>query len=186
VVFKPARRHRLIVEGTPYRLNGDNMIARQITFAGRTYSFQDRVTSEASIDYIFGGYQYDFLSRPAGHVGIQGGVGYANATGTLTDQFGFKGVETQSFPFPLVGLEFRVLPLARRHLFSVRGEAKGMSLGDYGRYVEGGIHGGVGFGRHFTVEAGYRIVDADVHRKDETRGFTPRFTGPLFSIQVRE
>jgi hypothetical protein len=35
------------------------------------------------------------------------------------------------------------------------------------------------------IEAGYRVVDADIHRKDQTRGFTPRFTGPLFSIQFR-
>jgi hypothetical protein len=61
-----------------------------------------------------------------------------------------------------------------------------MSLGDYGHFLQGAIHGGVGLGRHITVRVGYRVVDADVHRKDLTRGITPRFNGPVFSVQFRD
>ncbi len=185
LVFKPAARHRLILEGSPYRLRGTADINRQFTFGGRQYTVRDRVVSEADITYVFGGYQFDFLTGARGHAGLQGGVAYVDATGTLNSQaFGFSGTETQSFPFPVAGAEFRLLPLATP-LLQVSGGVKGMSLGDYGHYVDGAINAGIGIGRRLTVLAGYRIADADVHRKDRTRGFTPRFTGPVFAVEVR-
>lgn len=185
LVFKPAPRHRLILEGTPYRLRGTADVNRQIVFAGEQFTVRDRVTSTADITYVFGGYQFDVLTGARGHLGFQGGVAYVDATGTLrSEAFGFTGTETQSFPFPVAGAAFRLLPLATP-LLQIGGGIKGMSLGDYGHYLDASLDAGLGLGRHVTVLAGYRIADADVHRKDQTRGFTPRFTGPVFSLQFR-
>lgn len=185
LVVKPAARHRLMLEGTSYRLRGEADVNRQFTFAGQQYTLQDRVTSAADITHIFGGYQYDVVSGARGHAGLQAGVAWVDATGTLTsNSFGFTGAEKQSFPFPVAGAEFRLLPLASP-LLQIAGGIKGMTLGDYGHYVDASIEAGAGLGRHVTVLAGFRIADADVHRKDQTRGFSPRFTGPVFSVQFR-
>jgi hypothetical protein len=113
-------------------------------------------------------------------------VAYVDATGTVRSQTaGFTGAETQSFPFPVAGAEFRAFLIPGSTLLTVNGGVKGMELGDYGHFVEGAINGGVGLGRHVILQAGYMVADADVHRKDRTRGFTPRFTGPVFSVQFR-
>ena len=72
-----------------------------------------------------------------------------------------------------------------RNLVELDGELKGMPLGSYGHYLQFAIHGGVNAGRHVTVQAGYMLTDADVHRQDQTRGFMPRFQGPSFGIQLR-
>lgn len=187
LVVKPARRHRLMIEGIPYRLNGGASIARQIVFAGRTYNFQDFVTSSADIDYVAGAYQFDIVSRSQGHFGLLAGVGFVNATGTLTSRnFGFSGSEHQSFPFPQVGAEGRVFLLPHRNLLEVDGELKGMSLGSYGHYLQFALNGGVSVGRHLTIRVGYMRAEADVHRQDNTRGFSPTFNGPIFGIQVRD
>src|SRR5262245_11250211 len=69
-VFKPTRKNRLLFETIPYRLDGSQSLTRNFTFGGVTYSFSDRITSEARINYLFGGYQYDVLSGDNGHVGI--------------------------------------------------------------------------------------------------------------------
>ena len=186
LVFKPARRHRLIVEGSPYRLSGNHTAVRQFTFGGQTYTVADQLASSADISYVFGGYQFDAVSNPRGHFGLQGGVAYVDATGTVRSQTsGFTGTLTQSFPFPVAGTEFRLFLIPGSALLNVNGGVKGMALGSYGHFVEGAINAGVGLGRHVTLQAGYLLVDADVHRKDQTRGFTPRFTGPLFSVQLR-
>jgi hypothetical protein len=170
LVFKPARRHRILTEGATYRLSGDNPNVGQFTFAGQTYAVD--ASSEADIPY---GYQYDLVGNPRGHFGLQGGLAYVDATGTVRSQtLGFTGSLTESFPFPVAGA-----------LLNLNGGIKGMTLGDYGHFVEGAIHGGVGLGRHLTLQAGYRATDADVHRRDHIRGFAPRFTGPVFSLQVR-
>jgi hypothetical protein len=185
LVFKPAARHRLIFEGSPFRLRGTAEVNRQFTFGGEQFTLRDRVVSTADITYIFGGYQFDLFTGGHGHVGLQGGVGYVDATGTLqSETFGFTGSETQSFPFPLVGAEFRALPLGTP-LVQIGGGLRGASLLDYGHYVEGWLDAGIGIGRHVTVLAGYRVVDSEVHRRDQTRGFVPRFSGPVFSVQFR-
>jgi hypothetical protein len=187
LVVKPGRRHRLMIEGIPYRLSGAAPISRQIVFAGRTYSIQDFVTSTVDIDYIAGAYQFDVLSRARGHFGLLAGVGYGDATGVFASRnFGFRGSEHQSFPFPQVGAEGRALLLPHRNLLEVDGELKGMALGSYGHYLQFAIHGGINTGRHLTIQAGYMLADADVHRADQTRGFQPRFQGPVFGIQLRD
>jgi hypothetical protein len=187
LVVKPARRHRLTIEGIPYRLNGAANVSRQIVFAGRTYNLQDFVTSRADIDYVAGSYQFDIVSRPQGHFGLLAGVGFVNATGTLTSRnFGFSGTERQSFPFPQVGAEGRAWLLPHRNLLEIDGELKGMSLASYGHYLQFAVHGGVSVGRHLTIQAGYMLANADVHRQDNTRGFNPTFQGPIFGLQVRD
>jgi len=187
LVVKPGRRHRLMLEGIPYRLSGAAAISRQIVFAGRTYNIQDFVTSTADIDYIAGAYQFDIVSRERGHFGLLAGAGYVDATGTLASRnFGFSGTEHQSFPFPQAGAEGRALLLPRRNLLEVDGELKGMPLGRYGHYLQFAIHGGINAGRHLTIQAGYMLADADVHRQDQSRGFQPTFRGPVFGIQLRD
>jgi hypothetical protein len=187
LVVKPARRHRLMVEGIPYRLNGAATITRQITFAGRTYNIQDFVTSAADIDYVAGAYQFDVLSRPQGHLGLLAGAGYVNASGTLTSRgFGFQGTEHQSFPFPQAGVEGRAFLLRQRRLLEIDGELKGMPLASYGHFLQFAAHGGIGLGRYVTLQAGYMLFNADVHRHDNTRGFTPTFQGPIFGLQFRD
>jgi hypothetical protein len=187
LVVKPARRHRLMVEGIPYRLNGAAAIARQIVFAGRTYNIQDFVTSMADIDYVAGAYQFDIVSGPQGHLGLLAGVGFVNATGSLVSRnFGFSGSEHQSFPFPQVGAEGRAYLLPHRNLLEIDGELKGMSLASYGHYLQFAVHGGVSIGHRLTIQAGYMRADADVHRQDHTRGFSPTFHGPIFGIQLRD
>jgi hypothetical protein len=114
-------------------------------------------------------------------------VSYVDANGTVSGRLsGFSGSEQQSFPIPLAGAEGRVFLIPGSRLVNLNGEIKGMSLGDYGHYLQVTGSVGVGLGRHLTLEAGYRLVDADVHRKDQTRGFSPRFSGLLLSLQLRD
>ncbi len=82
-----------------------------------------------------------------GHLGFQGGVAYVDATGTLrSETFGFTETETQSFPFPPAGAEFRALPLGSP-LVQIGGGLKGMSLGDCGHYLDASLDAGIGIGR---------------------------------------
>ncbi len=187
LVVKPGRRHRLMVEGIPYRLHGDAVIARQVVFAGRTFDIRDQVTSAATIDYVAGAYQFDLVSLSQGHLGLLAGVGYVNASGALTSRnFGFTGTERQSFAFPQAGVEGRAFLIPHSNLLAIDGELKGMTLGKHGHWVQFGVNGGVALGRHITLRAGYMLTGADVHRADNTRGFEPLFRGPVFGIQLRD
>src|SRR5690348_11699282 len=81
VVFKPTRRNRIVIEAIPLTLSGEHDAVRQFSFGGRTYTFQEHLTSSADITYVSGAYQVDVVTRERGHFGLQAGVGYVDASG---------------------------------------------------------------------------------------------------------
>ncbi|MBI1899176.1 MAG: hypothetical protein HYZ57_20965 [Acidobacteria bacterium] len=189
LAWRPAGRHRILIEGAPYRFSGRNRLRRDILFQGRVYSVEEEVVSEAEVDYLFAGYQYDLLRRPQGHLGLQVGAAYLDASGKLRSvDAGVEASRAQKIGLPLAGMEFRVFVLPRSRLLSATGEVKGMTLGDYGRYVHAVFQGGVAVGR-VTLQAGYGVLDADIHEKGNASaraGIAPRFHGPVFSVQLRD
>jgi len=171
-----------LVEGTPYTLSDVNAISRQVTFGGQTFQIQDRIDSNANIEFASGGYQFDVVSRGNSYFAVQAAAAYVNATASLrSETYGFTGTETQSFAMPLAGVEGRIF--ARR--LSLGGYARGMSLGSYGHYFQTGVDAGVDLGRYATILAGYELVDANIQSHNGTRGFAPRFYGPVFGFQFR-
>ena len=185
LVFAPARKHKILVEGTPFRLSGDRDLSRGITYAGRTYTANEHVLSTADLNYFYGGYQYDFLSRDTGHLGVNVGAAWLDTTGTLRGQTtGITATKSETLGLPLVGIDARIFPVRKRLLVDIAGEVKGMAFGDYGHYVQASIAAGVGI-RNVLVEAGYRVVNIDIHTTSNTTGVSPQFTGPTISVVLR-
>jgi hypothetical protein len=186
LVVKPARRHRIIVEGTPFDLSGRNTITRSITYGGRTFNVSDTVVSNASLTYVFAGYQYDVISRPSGHLGFQIGGTFLDATGVLRGlQSGITAAKSQTVGLPLVGAEFRVSPVPAHPFLELNGEVKGMAVGDYGHYVQAAANLGVRVGP-LTFEGGYRFTDPDLHETGSNpSGVTTQFRGPVAGIVFR-
>src|SRR5438034_8794384 len=85
-MIKTAERHGFTFEFVPYRLNGDNTLTRSFRFSGRDYPTQDKIHSEASVNYIFGGYQYDLVSAPRGYLELIAGVAYFGASVRVESQ----------------------------------------------------------------------------------------------------
>lgn len=183
-VFKPTRKQRIFVEGSPISFSGSNTINQSFVFLNKTYNVSQTVSTNADVTYVFGGYQYDPLSGAFGHLGFQAGVGYLGVQGTL-DGIQSGIVETKSFqaPVPLVGTEFRVFPIPHRRLIEVEGLLRGISLGSYGYFVEGSASAGVRFG-HLGVLGGYREIFANVQEQNTSADSVAlRLKGPLLSLQ---
>jgi hypothetical protein len=185
LVVAPARKHKILVEGTPFRISGDRDLSRGITYAGRTYTVNERVLSTADLNVLYAGYQFDAWSRPEGHLGLNVGGAWLNATGTIRGQnTGITGTKTETVGLPLAGIAARVFPVRRRLLVEINAEVKGMAFGDYGHYLQTSIAAGVGI-RNVLVEGGYRFVDMDIHTTNGATGVTPQFSGPIVSVVFR-
>jgi hypothetical protein len=193
LVFKPSKRHRVVVEGAPIAISGRNTINRPIVYQGRTFNVDQTVTSDASLDYIFGGYQYDVLSGAMGHLGFSAGAAYLNATGTLEAQnaslLGAGNVtatKNQKLVLPLAGFDFRIFPIPGHKLVEMEGGIRGMAFGSYGYYAQAIGQGGVCFGP-FTLLAGYRAVNTSIYvdSNGSPSGITARLKGPIFSGMFR-
>jgi hypothetical protein len=183
--FKLGHRSRVNIEGTPFRLDGSNNLARAITYQSRTFTINDRITSTADLDYFYAGYQFDLIAKPSGNLGLEAGGAYLNASGAITSQTtGITASRSETIGMPLAGVAFRAFPIHRLLNFEINGEVKGMAFGDYGHYLQAEANIGVGRG-HVFVEGGYRIVNADIHTTIGANGVTPEFRGPVVSLLLR-
>ena len=124
LVIKPGRKHRIVVEGTPVRLSGYNTVDRDIVYRGQTFSVNETVRSSADLNYLFAGYQYDFLSGRIGHLGVSVGGAYVDATGTIstvaTTAAG-SASKSETIGLPLAGAEGRLFPIRGRKILEVEG-----------------------------------------------------------------
>jgi len=186
LVFKPARKHRIILEGTPFSIQGNNTINRSVSYHGQTFNVSQTLQSSANLTYFFGGYQYDVLSGPMGHLGFSVGGAYLSALGTITAvQTSTVASKSETIGLPLAGTEFRVFPFRGHKIFEVDGGLRGMGFGSYGHYVEADGNGGVGVGP-LLFQAGYRGVNVDLHvNSNGGSGITARLKGPIFSMTAR-
>jgi len=182
-VFKPARKHRIVAEGTPFRLSGLKTVNRTINYRGQTFNVSQTVQSSATLDYFFAGYQYDVRSGPKGHLGFSVGGAYLNATGNLSAlQTQTTASRSETVGLPLAGVDFRVFPVPHHRIFDIEGGIRGMAFGDYGYFVEASGNGGLNFGP-FAVLAGYRAVNTSIYVNNSSgpSGLTARLKGPIFS-----
>jgi hypothetical protein len=185
-LIRIAGRHRLVVEGSPLTFSGENLLARSITYGGRTYQIRETVGSSADLTTAFVGYQFDALSRTRGHLGLRAGAEYLDAAGLLVSRSsGVSASDGYRVGIPLAGLEgrIRIVP----GWFDAGGEIQGMALGGYGHYVQGSASVGVGPGR-VQLRAGYRWLDADVGENTSAAnriGVAARIGGPVLGITVR-
>jgi hypothetical protein len=185
-IAKPGRKHRIVLEGTPIRLQGTNTVMRTVIYRGQTFTLGQTLQSSADVNYFFAGYQYDVISRPAGHLGFSVGGAYLNATGTIVGvQSGLAATKSETVGLPLAGVEARAYLIPRRKLLEIDGGVRGMAFGSYGHYIEGTVNGGIALGP-LTFQAGYRAETADLHStSDGGNGVNVRLHGPIFSVQVK-
>jgi hypothetical protein len=180
-------RHRIIVEGSPLRFEGRNTLSRTIVYNGRTYTISDQVESEADLTYFFAGYQWDFIARERGTIGLRTGGAYLGASGTIrSSTTSVEAGRSYRIGVPLAGLDAQAFLIP--DLLELFGGVQGMPLGGFGRYVQAWAGAGVLIGP-VGFRAGYRVLDADVHERGQegaTRtGVAPRIAGPVLSLVLR-
>lgn len=183
LVFKPGRKHRIVLEASPLRFEGQNTIHRSIIYQGQAFDVDETLKTNAGLDDVYVGYQYDILSGPAGHLGVSAGGAYMNATATIVSvEAATTASKTQNLGLPLTGIDFRIFPLRSHKWVDIDGEIKGMDFGHYGYFVEGAANAGVWLGP-VVVEAGYRVVDSLLQETGaDGGGIAVRMRGPIFSL----
>ena len=185
LVYKPGRKHRIVFEGTPFRINGYNVVNRSVTYHGETFNVSETLQSSADMNYFFGGYQYDVVSGPMGHLGFSVGAAYLSATGTIqAAQTSTVASKSETVGLPLAGADFRIFPIPGHRIIEVEGGLRGMGAGSYGHYVEGTANGGICL-KSITFLAGYRQVNALFQNSSNSSGVNVRLRGPIFSMMWR-
>jgi hypothetical protein len=166
VDWKFTRKNHLYVTIIPLDTSRQTVLSRTFTFQGQT--FTAGLTTSSSLDTfaVAPGYQYDFIRRKRGHLGLALQIDLLDTTAKINAaaQITGDGVQHAAVsasrsllaPIPVAGPDLRFYLTNSPRLF-VQGNVLGMYLFGYGNFVS--TVGNVGFtvSKHFAILAGYQL-----------------------------
>src|SRR5690606_9193106 len=163
IVLRPTRKAKFRIQYTPIRYEADTSFARTIVFNGVAYPIG--VPVESSFDWKVWrfGYEYDFLYRSRGFIGILADVRYTQMNARLATNSPAISPRYEEFtrskaPLPALGIVARVYPLPA---LAVNFEISGMKVPDVdpdyqGNYVEWDLNGTFNVTNNVGIQMGWR------------------------------
>ena len=172
VVLRPATKHKLRFEYTPIRYsNDDARLRRPIIFNGQRFDVALPVATELNWNALRFGYEWDFIYRDRGFLGLLLEAKYTDIEASIENIFVGREFVSAKAPIPAIGVIGRVYIVPN---VSVTGEFSGFRLpeieDDYqGKYYDFDLYGTVNFTDNFGAQAGYRSLTV-FYRVEEDQG----------------
>ncbi|MGE3275246.1 MAG: hypothetical protein AB7O67_09045 [Vicinamibacterales bacterium] len=161
LVLRPARRHKFRFHYLPIKYEAETTLTREFVFNGQRYSVGLPVATSADLKTYRFGYEYDFIYRDRGYLGVLADLKYSDVKVSLNSPIG-EEFTNQVAPIPTFGLVGRgyVLPA-----LAIGGEVTFFKIPDNlseeyeGRYLDYDFYSVVNFSNNFGAQVGYRSVD---------------------------
>lgn len=187
VVLRPSTKHKFRLNYVPIKYSAQAVVQREFVFNAQRYRIGLPVNTEADLTTWRFGYEYDFIYRSRGYVGVLLDVKYTNVDVTLDSPIGHE-FTSQVAPIPTIGV------VGRGYLVenvSITGEVSFFKVPENlaeqidgtGRYLDYDFYGTFNVNRYVGAQVGLRSIDVQ-YRKDADAG-TLDFTGWYFGGVVR-
>ncbi|MBP7778555.1 MAG: hypothetical protein KA371_15670 [Acidobacteria bacterium] len=161
VVLRPAKKHRFRINYLPMTYDAQNTLTREFIFNGLRYRPGLPVATTAQFKAWRFGYEYDFLYRERGFLGVLFDVKYTDVNVGLNSPIGDEFTKAVA-PLPTIGGVARVYAarnLALNAEMSYVKVPENLSDTVDGRYVDFDINATFNPHKNFGVQAGYRSID---------------------------
>jgi hypothetical protein len=171
VVLRPARKHKLRFEYTPISFDAKGQLTADVIFNGIRFPVTFPVATNLQWKAYRFGYEYDFISRNRGFVGLILEAKYTDVQATLSNFIATEFARARA-PIPAIGGIARVYVVPN---ISITGELSGIRLPesineDYrAKYYDLDIYGTVNFSDHVGAQVGYRSFDV-LYRVEQDAG----------------
>jgi hypothetical protein len=159
-VLRPGRKHKLRFEYTPINYEQVGTLTRSIVFNGQRYEVSVPVASSLKWNAYRFGYEFDFITRDRGFLGLVLEAKYTDVEARLQQNvFGLDEFVHAQAPIPAIGLIGRVYVMPN---VSITGEFSGIKLPesineDYrAKYYDFDLYGTVNFTKNVGAQLGYR------------------------------
>jgi hypothetical protein len=164
VVVHPAKKHKFRFQYSHLTFGGDNILARNIAFKGQIYPVSLEVQSNLTWNVMRLGYEWDFLYRPRGYVGLLVEVRQTDLSAALSS-FIASGDISGNAPIPSLGLSGRVYPLRQ---LAINVEGSFLKLNDSSpdhafQTFDFEVSGTYNILRTVGVSAGWRRMNTNLH-----------------------
>lgn len=172
VVLHPARKHKFRFEYTPIVYDApDGHLTVPIVFNGIKFPVTLPVTTNLTWKAYRFGYEYDFISRDRGFVGLLLEAKYTDVQATISNFIASEFARARA-PIPALGGIARVYVVPN---ISITGEFSGIKLPERindnyrAKYYDFDLYGTVNFTNNVGAQAGYRSFDV-LYKVDKDQG----------------
>ena len=171
IVLRPGTKHKFRFEYTPIRYEAEGTIARNVIFNGIIFPVPLPVKTDLTWKAYRFAYEFDFLYRDRGFLGLVLEVKYTDVEATLTNIVDTQFVRARA-PIPAIGVIGRVYVAPN---VSITGEFGGFRLPEgidenyRTSYYDFDLYGTVNFNDTVGAQFGYRSFDV-FSRIDEDEG----------------
>lgn len=163
VILRPARKHKFRLDYTPISYEADAVVERRIVFNGIAYDIGLPVSMAFQWKAWHFGYEYDFLYKDRGFVGLILQAKYTDVRVSLDAAFGQEYARARA-PIPAIGGIGRIYVTSNAALtFEVSGIGLPATIDEdiKAKYVEYNFYGTVNFNNYVGFKLGYRTFDVD-------------------------
>ena len=181
LAFKPGRRHKLRLHWLPMEYRQSSVLERRLVFQGIAFNVGLPVDSMMRWDSWRIGYEFDFIVRERGFLGLLLEAKYTNVQAELDSSIAYEYVRARA-PIPAVGAigrfyVTRFTPVtAEFTMFRLPDNL----VDDYAaRYVDFDIFGTVNLSNMVGINVGYRSLDLSYLFDRDTGDL--KLDGPYFS-----
>lgn len=167
--LRPGTKHKLRFEYTPINYEQPNgTLRRNIVFNGITYPIALPVDTTFKWNAYRFAYEFDFLYRDRGFLGLVLEAKYTDVEATLTNVLDSEFVRARA-PIPAIGLIGRVYVAPN---ISITGEFGGIKIPrideEYeAKYFDFDLYGSVNFTDNFGAQLGFRSFDVFYKFEDD-------------------
>ena len=169
IALRPATKHKLRFEYTPISYEATGSLNRDIIFNGITYPISLPVETDFQWKAYRFAYEWDFVYRDRGFVGLILEAKYTDVETTLANVIDTEFVRARA-PIPAIGVIGRVYVVPN---ISITGEFSGIKLPesideDYAaKYFDFDLYGTVNFTDNVGAQLGYRSFDVFYRVEDD-------------------
>lgn len=163
LVLRPARKHKFRLQYVPIRYTAETALPRDVVFSGARFPAGLPVTSSLTWRAWRFGYEYDFISRSRGFVGLIVEAKYTQVEASIGSTPLSASANARA-PIPAIG------GIARGYVVenvALTFELTGVKIPERlsedvrGRYLEWDLYGTANFSEYVGVQVGYRSMDVD-------------------------
>jgi hypothetical protein len=169
VVLRPATKHKFRFEYTPIRYDAEAVLSRDIIFNGIEFPVSIPIQSELIWRAYRFSYEWDFIYRDRGFLGLVLEAKYTDVEARLTNALDLEFIHARA-PIPAVGLIGRGYVAAN---IAITGEFTFFKLpeiqGNSGRYFDIDLYGTLNFTDNVGVQGGYRSFDV-IYKVEDDNG----------------
>ncbi len=185
------RKHHFILTASPVRFSRTATISREIEFQGQTFDVGSQVTAKMKTFNFAPGYQYDFIRRDGGYLGVQINFNLLDTNATLSGSALANGQtvarsasKSLLAPLPAFGPVGRWYPLRNSNRIDIEGAASGMYFFGYGNFITARASLGVAITHGLVLRGGYQMGSRlSVHGSSNEVGLRLTTTGPTAGLE---